>query len=99
MSIFVLGELCAGFKGGNLEKKNIRIPRTFLKKPTVTILNASVETGEVSGMVKMSLRQAGNPIPINDVWIASHALEIGDSVVMYDKQFAMVQDLRLWYNI
>jgi tRNA(fMet)-specific endonuclease VapC len=99
MSIFVLGELYAGFKGGNLEKKNIRIPRTFLKRPTVTILNASIETGEVFGMVKTSLRQAGNPVPINDVWIASHALEIGALVVMYDKQFAMVQGLRSWCNI
>ena len=99
MSIFVLGELYAGFKGGNREKENIRILRTFLKKPTVTILNASNETAEVFGMVKTSLRQAGTPIPINDVWIASHALEIGAVVVTYDKHFAMVPGLRLWCNI
>ncbi len=99
MSIFVLGELYAGFKGGNREKENIRILRTFLKKPTVTILNASNETAEVFGMVKTSLRQAGTPIPINDVWIASHALETGAVVVTYDKHFAMVPGLRLWCNI
>ena len=99
MSIFVLGELYAGFKGGNREKENIRILRTFLKKPTVTLLNASNETAEVFGMVETSLRQAGTPIPINDVWIASHALEIGAVVVTYDKHFAMVPGLRLWCNI
>ena len=99
MSIFVLGELYAGFKGGNREKENIRILRTFLKKPTVTILNASNETAEVFGMVKTSLKQAGTPIPINDVWIASHALEIGAIVVTYDKHFAVVPGLRLWCNI
>ena len=99
MSIFVLGELYAGFKGGNREKENIRILRIFLKKPTVTILNASNETAEVFGMVKTSLRQAGTPIPINDVWIASHALEAGAVVVTYDKHFAMVPGLRLWCNI
>jgi tRNA(fMet)-specific endonuclease VapC len=99
MSIFVLGELYAGFKGGNREKENIRILRTFLKKPTVTILNASNETAEVFGMVKTSLKQAGTPIPINDVWIASHALEAGAVVVTYDKHFAMVPGLRLWCNI
>jgi tRNA(fMet)-specific endonuclease VapC len=99
MSIFVLGELYAGFKAGNREKENIRILRTFLKKPTVTILNASNETAEVFGMVKTSLKQAGTPIPINDVWIASHALEFGAVVVTYDKHFAMVPGLRLWYNI
>jgi len=99
MSIFVLGELYAGFKGGNREKENIRILRIFLKKPTVTILNASNETAEVFGMVKTSLRQAGTPIPINDVWIASHALEAGAVVVTYDKHVAMVPGLRLWCNI
>lgn len=99
MSIFVLGELYAGFKGRNREKENIRILRTFLKKPTVTILNASNETAEVFGMVKTSLRQAGTPIPINDVWIASHALETGAVVVTYDKHFAMVPGVRLWCNI
>ena len=50
-------------------------------------------------MVKTSLKQAGTPIPINDVWIASHALEIGAVVVTYDKHFAMVPGLRLWCNI
>ncbi|PXF56431.1 MAG: twitching motility protein PilT [Deltaproteobacteria bacterium] len=99
MSIFVLGELYVGFKGGNREKENIRILRTFLQKPTVTILNASNETAEVFGMVKTSLKQAGTPIPINDVWIASHALEIGAVVVTYDKHFAMVPGLRLWCNL
>ncbi|RKX61692.1 MAG: twitching motility protein PilT, partial [Thermodesulfobacteriota bacterium] len=65
----------------------------------VTILNASNETAEVFGMVKTSLRQAGTPIPINDAWIASHALEVGAVVVTYDKHFAMVPGLRLWCNI
>ena len=95
MSIFVLGELYAGFKGGRREKENIRILQAFLAKPSVEILNAGSETAEVFGMVKDSLKRAGTPIPINDVWIASHALEIGAVMITYDKHFAVVPGLRL----
>ncbi len=95
MSIFVLGELYAGFKGGRREKENIRILQAFLAKPSVEILNAGSETAEIFGMVKDSLKRAGTPIPINDVWIASHALEIGAVMITYDKHFAVVPGLRL----
>ena len=44
ISIFVLGELYAGFKGGIRKTKNVEILRRFLRKPTVTILNATQET-------------------------------------------------------
>ncbi|MEA2109025.1 MAG: type II toxin-antitoxin system VapC family toxin [Pseudomonadota bacterium] len=99
MSIFVLGELYAGFKGGNRNKENIDILRTFMGKSSVAILNASHETAEVFGMVKTSLKRAGTPIPINDVWIASHALETGAVMISHDKKhFTLVPGLRLWYD-
>lgn len=95
MSIFVLGELYAGFKGGRREKENIRILQAFLGKPSVVILNAGSETAEIFGMIKDSLKRAGTPIPINDVWIASHALETGAVMITYDKHFTVVPGLRL----
>jgi len=95
MSIFVLGELYAGFKGGRREKENIRILQAFLAKPSVEILNAGSETAEIFGMIKDSLKRAGTPIPINDIWIASHALETGAVMFTYDKHFAVVPGLRL----
>ena len=45
----------------------------------------SSETSEVFGLVKSNLMKAGAPIPINDVWIASHGLETGSVVITYDK--------------
>jgi len=98
MSIFVLGELYAGFKGGTREKENRNILRVFLKKPSVITLNASIETAELFGMVKNTLKQAGRPIPINDVWIAAHALEYGAMLVTRDKHFLNIPGLRLWDN-
>jgi tRNA(fMet)-specific endonuclease VapC len=98
MSIFVLGELYAGFKGGTREKENRNILGKFLKKPSVVTLNASIETAQLFGIIKDMLKQAGRPIPINDVWIAAHALESGAKLVTYDKHFLNISGLRLWEN-
>ena len=99
MSIFVLGELYAGFKGGNKYKQNIKILDQFLKKSTVQILHANLETAEIFGEVKNNLKKAGTPIPINDVWIAAHAIESGAQIVTYDSHFKVIPGLRLWDNI
>lgn len=96
MSIFVLGELNTGFEGGRNNKKNKKLLDKFLKKPTAKILDATFETSEVFGKVKNSLKQAGTPLPINDIWIASHALETGSVLVTYDNHFSKIPGLRIW---
>ena len=96
MSVFVLGELFAGFSGGSKEKENREILNRFLMKPTVKILNATVETAEVFRLVKNNLKNAGAPIPINNAWIAAHAIETGSAIVTYDAHFRNVPGLRLW---
>lgn len=99
MSIFVLGELFAGFSGGSKEKQNREILNRFLLKPTVKILNATTETAEVFGHIKSNLKTAGTPIPINDVWIAAHAIETGSVLVSFDAHFKNVPGIRLWGNL
>lgn len=99
MSIFVLGELYAGFAGGTRERENRETLGRFLLKPTVKTLNATSETADVFGMVKSRLRKAGTPLPINDIWIAAHAIETGATVVTYDTHFERIAGLRLWENI
>ena len=96
MSIFVLGELYAGFAGGSKEQKNRETLNYFLLKPTVKILNATSETAEVFGMVKSKLKTAGTPLPVNDLWIAAHAIETGSTIITFDKHFKKISGLRLW---
>ena len=96
LSIFVLGELYAGFAGGTKESKNKDALRQFLLKPTVKILNATSETAEVFGFVKSNLRMAGTPVPINDVWIAAHGIETGSTIITYDTYFKKIAGVRLW---
>ena len=96
MSIFVLGELHAGFKGGTRENENYEVLKKFLTKPSVKILNATSETAEVFGSVKSQLLRAGTPLPINDVWISAHGIENGSVIVTYDAHFDRIPGLRLW---
>jgi tRNA(fMet)-specific endonuclease VapC len=96
MSVFVLGELFAGFKAGSKEKGNKELLERFLLKPTISVLEATMETADIFGFVKASLRKSGTPIPINDVWIAAQCLETGSLLVTYDNHFAQIPGLRLW---
>ncbi len=96
MSIFVLGELHAGFAGGTQTVENEETLHDFLMRSTVKILNATSETASVFGFVKNKLRKAGTPIPINDVWIAAHGLESGSTLITYDTHFEKVPGLRTW---
>jgi len=95
MSVFVLGELYAGFRGGSKEKENRKILNDFLGKPTVKKLFATTETADFFGHIKHTLKLAGTPIPINDIWIAAHAMETGSLVVTYDKHFEQVAGIRI----
>jgi len=99
MSIFVLGELYAGFAGGTKERGNKDTLNRFLRKPSVKILNATSETAEVFGMVKQDLKKAGTPLPINDVWIAAHTLETGSTLVTYDGHFKKIAGIRRWDKV
>ena len=96
VSAVVLGELYAGFKGGRQERHNARVLEDFLRRPAVRSLDMTRATAEVFGVVKHQLRQAGTPIPINDVWIAAHALESGSWLITYDRHFMQVPGLLLW---
>ena len=99
ISIFVLGELYAGFAGGTKKRGNKDALNRFLLKPTVKILNATSETAKIFGMVKQNLKKAGTPLPINDVWIAAHALETGSTLITYDSHFKKIAGLRRWDEI
>lgn len=46
--------------------------------------------------VKQSLKQAGTPIPTNDVWICAHALEVGAVVITADPHFSDAPGGRVW---
>ncbi len=96
MSVFVLGELYAAFKGGSREKENRAGLAAFLDKPIVKRVFATDETAEVFAAIKDALRRQGTPLPTNDIWIAAHAVESGATLLTYDAHFRNVKGLRRW---
>ena len=97
MSVFVAGELFAGFRGGSRFRHNKMNFEKFLSKSTVEVLNTSEATADIFGQLKYTLKKAGTPLPINDIWIAAHAIETGSVLITYDTHFAKLPGLRLWY--
>ncbi|MBT3295173.1 MAG: type II toxin-antitoxin system VapC family toxin [Verrucomicrobia bacterium] len=95
-SAIVIGELEAGFRGGNRYASNIEVLDRFLAKASVETLPVSRETGECFGRVKQTLKSKGTPIPMNDVWLASQCMETGAILVTFDRHFDVVDGLRLW---
>jgi len=96
LSLFVLGELHAGFRGGTRFQENLDQLTRFIRKPTVKVGFPSTETAEIYGQLKVALHRKGTPIPINDVWIAAQAIEHGAVLVSYDRHFLVVPGVRVW---
>lgn len=96
LSSFVLGELFAGFKGGQRERKNREQLKSFMAGASVKLLFATDTTAEIFAGVKDSLKRRGKPLPMNDVWIAAHALEAAATLLTFDAHFAHVEGLQRW---
>jgi predicted nucleic acid-binding protein len=94
----VVGELEAGFRGGTRYAENAAILQRFLNKPGVREVASGHETARIYGEVKDRLKRAGTPIPANDIWIASAAIEHAATLVTYDRHFTAIRHLKLWHH-
>lgn len=95
MSVIVIGELYAGFRGGLKQSQNDELLQEFLKKSSVETIDVTIETAEIFGMVKDNLKKAGTPLPINDIWIAAQAIEMGSILITFDSHFHKIPGLRI----
>ena len=91
--VIVLGELRAGFHGGNRESANLLELEEFLASPRVSVHSLGEETAIFYAEIYMSLRAAGKPIPTNDLWIAAATLETGSILLSGDVHFDAVHGL------
>ena len=85
-----VGELMYGFRHGTRYRQNLEQLEQFLAKPFVEFVPVTLETCGRFGSVAAALRQAGTPIPVNDVWIAAHALQTGALLLTHDSHFNYV---------
>jgi tRNA(fMet)-specific endonuclease VapC len=86
----VLGELHAGFRIGSRERENHRDLEDFLGSPRVRIASVDDETAHRYADIVAYLREQGTPIPTNDIWIASVAMQWGLRVLTFDEHFGRV---------
>jgi tRNA(fMet)-specific endonuclease VapC len=88
--VTVLGELLAGFRRGERERRNLEELDRFLENPRVGAVPVDEETASCYAEILIGLRERGTPIPTNDIWIAASAMQGGLSVVTGDGHFARV---------
>jgi tRNA(fMet)-specific endonuclease VapC len=99
ISTIMLGELFAGFHGGKRFSKNKNDLKTFLNKDGIKVIDVSIETSEIFGEIKAELSKKGKMIPLNDIWIAAHAIETGAKLITYDTHYKNIDGLRLWEEL
>jgi predicted nucleic acid-binding protein len=91
--LIVLGEIKAGFLGGTRRHQNEVLLQKLLAKSTVKILRPGIQTAEHYARLFVQLKNAGTPIPDNDLWIAALALERNLVLVTRDQHFECVPQL------
>lgn len=92
-STVVAGELLGGFRAGTRLERNLEELRSFLEEPRVTLVPVTWTTADRYSRIYASLKRKGRPIPINDMWIAAHAMETGADLLSFDPHFRHVEGL------
>lgn len=88
-----LGELYYGAYHSTRPEKKLQRLNNLL--PVVQIVDIRAETSNHYGQVKAQLRQSGNLIPENDMWIAAVALEGHIPVITGDAHFQRISGLEI----
>jgi tRNA(fMet)-specific endonuclease VapC len=91
--VIVLGELLAGFSVGTQLHKNQDELHAFLQSGRVRVMPIKLATAERYATIYAFLRQAGQPIPTNDLWIAASAMEYGATLLTADAHFQQVPQI------
>jgi tRNA(fMet)-specific endonuclease VapC len=93
LSPVIIGELLSGFGGGRRRAANEAGLREFLAQPRVRVVVIDEETSVRYAAVLSGLRQAGTPIPTNDIWIAASAMQHGLELLTADAHYARVPQI------
>ncbi|HYM11788.1 MAG TPA: type II toxin-antitoxin system VapC family toxin [Bryobacterales bacterium] len=83
-----LAEIKTGFLGGRRAAENEGLLHAFLRLPGVAVLFADEGTTDAYARLFLQLRRAGTPVPTNDLWIASLAVQHQLVLLSRDQHFA-----------
>jgi tRNA(fMet)-specific endonuclease VapC len=91
----VVGELLAGFSRGSRRRTNEADLRRFLASPRAVLDPVDRETADRYSAIWSTLRDAGTPIPTNDIWIAASAWQHGLRLLTLDRHYQKIPQILL----
>ena len=93
-SEIAVAEIKAGFDDTRRGRREREALENFRNLSNVVEITLTPATTDLYAKVFRSLREAGRPIPTNDIWLAAQALEHGAVLVSRDRHFDAVANLR-----
>lgn len=91
-SVVAVGELLYGARHSSNPDANLERVSSFVS--AIVVLLCDVATAEVYARVKQDLRAKGRPIPDNDLWIASTAMQHELTLIDRDAHFNEIDGLQ-----
>ena len=89
----VLGELRAGFLRSARREENEEELDQILRSGRTRAVPIDAETADRYAAIHTDLRRAGRPVPTNDLWIASSAMQHGLRVLTADAHFLRISQV------
>lgn|ERR1017187_3802536 len=94
ISVVTYGELRFGAEKSARSAAALRSLNEFIE--AVPVLSFDKETGANYGRLRFDLEQRGQPIGNNDLWIASHCLQLGLTLVTNnEREFSRIPNLAI----
>lgn len=93
MPLFVVAELQFGFKNGTRHEINSKRLQQFLSQQNVEVVLPTLKTAMVYAEISVFCRSKGRVLSQNDLWIAALAKENQETLVTYDKDFSVFNDI------
>ncbi len=87
----VVGELRYGALNSRRSSENLAAVEPLVER--CRVLGVTTTTAEVYARVRLALRQQGEPIPENDLWIAATCVEHQVPLAAVDRHFDAVKSL------
>ena len=94
MSVVTYGELRFGAQKSNRPQESFRKLQVLLE--VIPVLGLEGGVAEHYGRLRFHLERQGKPIGGNDLWIASHCLDLGLTLVTNkEREFSRIPDLAI----
>jgi len=93
LPITACGELLFGAKNSKKSKTNEKKLKAFIK--SCKTLNSNILIAEEYANIRLELKEKGNPIPENDIWIAAICKVNNIPIATRDKHFKNIDGLKI----